>query len=76
MDCCNLPYDYFGEKHNGAIDIRDYLYSPLIHPCFFANPDAQGFDGVLMWIGILFVVFVAVGYAFFGIDKLEKKNKK
>ena len=49
--------------------------TPLIYPYFFVNLATQGVDGVLMWIGILFAAFVAVGFAFYGIDKIGKKNK-
>ena len=48
--------------------------TPLIYPYFFVNLDTQGTDGVLMWIAILSVAFVAVGFAFFGIDRLGKKK--
>ena len=50
--------------------------TPLIYPYFFVNLDTQGVPGVLMWIGILAVAFAAVGFLFFGIDKLLKKIKK
>ena len=49
--------------------------TPLIYPYFFVNLDTQGVPGVLMWIGILAVAFVAVGFAFFGIDRIGKKKK-
>ena len=49
--------------------------TPLIYPYFFVNLDTQGVPGVLMWIGILSVAFAAVGFAFFGLDRLDKKNK-
>ena len=48
--------------------------TPLIYPYFFVNLDTQGVGGVLMWIGILSVAFVAVGYLFFGLDKLKRKK--
>lgn len=48
--------------------------TPLIYPYFFVNLDTQGVSGVLMWIGILSVAFVAVGFLFFALDKLEKKK--
>ena len=48
--------------------------TPLIYPYFFVNLDTQGVPGVLMWIAILAVAFVAVGFAFFGLDKLGKKK--
>ena len=48
--------------------------TPLIYPYFFVNLETQGVSGVLMWIGILAAAFVAVGFLFFGLDKLEKKK--
>ena len=48
--------------------------TPLIYPYFFVNLDTQGVGGVLMWTGILSVAFVAVGFLFFGLDKVEKKK--
>ena len=49
--------------------------TPLIYPYFFVNLDTQGVLGVLMWIGILNVVFVIVGFIFFGLDRIGKKSK-
>ena len=49
--------------------------TPLIYPYFFVNLDTQGVPGVLMWIGILSAAFVAVGFLFFGLDRLGKKVK-
>ena len=48
--------------------------TPLIYPYFFVNLETQGVPGVLMWIGILSVAFVLVGFLFFGLDKLGKKK--
>ena len=48
--------------------------TPLIYPYFFVNLDTQGVPGVLMWIGILAAAFAAVGFAFFGLDRLGKKK--
>lgn len=50
--------------------------TPLIYPYFFVNLETQGVGGVLKWILILFVAFVAVGYAFFGLDRLGKETEK
>lgn len=47
---------------------------PLIYPYFFVNLETQGVSGVLMWIGILSVAFVVVGFAFLGLDRLGKQN--
>ena len=49
--------------------------TPLIYPYFFVDLDKQGIVGVLMWVAILAVAFVAVGYMFFGLDKIGRKNK-
>ena len=48
--------------------------TPLIYPYFFVNLETQGVGGVIKWIVILSVAFVAVGYIFFGLDKLGKKK--
>ena len=48
--------------------------TPLIYPYFFVNLDTLGVGGVLTWVGILAVAFAAVGFLFFGLDKLGKKN--
>ena len=50
--------------------------TPLIYPYFFVNLDTQGVSGVLMWIGILAVAFMAVGYLFVGLDRLGKKSQE
>ena len=49
--------------------------TPLIYPYFFVNLETQGVSGVLIWIGILSVAFIAVGFLFFGLDKLGKKKE-
>ena len=48
--------------------------TPLIYPYFFVNLETQKVSGVLMWIAILAVAFAAVGFAFFGLDRLGKKK--
>ena len=50
--------------------------TPLIYPYFFVNFETQGVPGVLMWIVILSCAFIAVGYIFYGLDRLGKKNLK
>ena len=50
--------------------------TPLIYPYFFVNLDTQGVSGVLMWIGILAVGFAAMGFIFFGLDKIGKRKSK
>ena len=49
--------------------------TPLIYPYFFVNIETQGVPGVLMWIAILSVAFVAVGYLFYGLDRMGKQKK-
>ena len=50
--------------------------TPLIYPYFFVNLDTQSAGGVLMWICILAAAFVAVGFGFFGLDRIGKKKTK
>ena len=47
--------------------------TPLIYPYFFVNLETQGVGGVLKWCLIILVGFVAVGFLFFGLDRLGKK---
>lgn len=48
--------------------------TPLIYPYFFVNLETQGIGGVIKWIIILLVAFIAVGYVFLGLDKLGKRK--
>ena len=48
--------------------------TPLIYPYFFVNLETQGVAGVAKWIAILLAAFVAIGYIFYGLDKLGKKK--
>ena len=45
---------------------------PYLYPYFFLNLDKLGIAGVAKWVGILFAGFIALGYIFYGIDKLIK----
>ena len=49
--------------------------TPLIYPYFFVNFDTQG-PKVLLWLVALAVGFIALGYGFYGIDRLLKKRDK
>ena len=48
--------------------------TPLIYPYFFINIETQG-PMVILWILALLVGFVALGYGFYGLDKIKSKNK-
>ena len=51
--------------------------TPLIYPYFFVNLETQGVAGVAKWAVLLFVAFMAVGFVFFGIDRiLMRKNNR
>lgn len=49
--------------------------APFIYPYFFLNISTQGIGGVLKWVAILLVGFVALGYVFYGLDKICKKTE-
>ena len=49
--------------------------TPLIYPYFFVNLETQGVAGVAKWVAILFAGFIALGYIFYGIDKIVKSKK-
>ena len=50
--------------------------TPLIYPYFFVNLETQGVSGVLMWIAALSIAFMAMGYLFFGLDRMGKKKER
>jgi hypothetical protein len=43
--------------------------TPLIYPYFFVDLDKLGAGGVLMWVGILSVAFIVVGYMFLALTR-------
>lgn len=49
--------------------------APYIYPYFFLNLETQGIAGVAKWVVILFAGFIALGYIFYGIDKLIKSKE-
>ena len=48
---------------------------PYLYPYFFLNLENLGVAGVAKWISILFVGFIALGYIFYGIDKIVKSKE-
>ena len=75
-----LGYAIFLLIHAAILGFDTSILTPtgatLIYPYFFVNLETQGVPGVLMWIGILSVAFVAVGFLFFGLDRLIKSKKE
>ena len=49
--------------------------APYIYPYFFLNLETKGVAGVAKWVVILLFGFIALGYIFYGIDKLIKSKK-
>ena len=49
---------------------------PYIYPYFFLNLETQGVTGVTKWVAILFAGFIALGYIFYGIDKIIKSKQE
>lgn len=74
-----LAYAIFLLIHASILRFDTSILTPtgatLIYPYFFVNLDTQGVPGVLMWIAILSVAFVAMGFAFYGLDRISKNKK-
>lgn len=49
--------------------------TPLIYPYFFVNLETQG-PKVIIYIIAMMIGFIALGYGFYGIDKLLKRKPK
>ena len=73
-----LGYAVFLLIHAAILGFDTSILTPtgatLIYPYFFVNLETQGVPGVLMWIGILSAAFIAIGFAFFGLDRIGKKK--
>jgi hypothetical protein len=73
-----LGYAIFLIIHAAILGFDTSILTPtgatLIYPYFFVNFETQGVPGVLMWIGILSVAFVAMGFAFYGLDRIKRKK--
>lgn len=74
-----LAYVIFLLIHAIILNFDSSILTPtgkgiLIYPYFFVNLETQGVPGVLMWIAILSVAFVAMGFLFYGLDRLGKKK--
>ena len=74
-----LGYAIFLLIHAAILGFDTSILTPtgttLIYPYFFVNLETQGVPGVLMWIAILSVAFVAMGFGFYGLDRITKKSK-
>ena len=74
-----LAYAIFLFIHATILGFDTSILTPtggtLIYPYFFVNLE-KGVPYVLMWIAILSVVFVAMGFAFYGLDRISKNKKK
>lgn len=75
-----LAYAIFLLIHAAILGFDTSILTPtgttLIYPYFFVNLETQGVPGVLMWIAILSVAFVAMGFGFYGLDRISKKTKR
>lgn len=48
----------------------------VLYPYFFLNVDRLGWHGVVLWIGILLIMLLLLGYGLYGIDRgLSSKRK-
>ena len=74
-----LGYAIFLLIHAAILGFDTSILTPtgstLIYPYFFVNLETLGAPGVLMWVAILSVAFVAMGFAFYGLDKISIKQK-
>lgn len=72
-----LAYAIFLLIHAAILSFDTSILTPtgatLIYPYFFVNLE-KGVPYVLMWIGILAVGFIALGFGFYGLDRLEKRK--
>lgn len=70
-----FPMVYIAFIYTRAAIVNFNPEVPYLYPYFFLNLDNLGVAGVVKWVAILFVGFIALGYIFYGIDKaIKSKN--
>ena len=47
----------------------------VLYPYFFLNVDRLGWSGFVLWIGILLVMLLLLGYGLYGLDRLMFRRK-
>lgn len=48
----------------------------VLYPYFFLNIDRLGWSGFFLWIGILLVMLLVLGYGLYGLDKFFSRKRK
>lgn len=56
--------------------IIDHNTATVIYPYFFLNVDKYNYNGVLLWVLVLTIVFIGLGYLFCVINREPWKKKK
>ena len=70
-----FPSLYVAFVYTRAAIVKFNPEVPYLYPYFFLNLETQGVAGVVRWVVILFAGFIALGYIFYGIDKIVKSKK-
>lgn len=70
-----FPSLYVAFVYTRAAIVKFNPEVPYLYPYFFLNLETQGVAGVVRWVVILFAGFIALGYIFYGIDKIIKSKK-
>ena len=50
--------------------------SSFLYPYFFLDVDELGWGGVIGWVAVLLVAFVAIGYVFYAFDHFQTIRQK
>lgn len=48
----------------------------ILYPYFFLDVDRLGWNGFLVWIGVLLVGLLMLGYALYGLDRFFARKRK
>ncbi len=73
--CLFMPLVYVAFVFVRAAFI-DHASASVVYPYFFLDAGELGAIGVLTWIAVLLVIFVAIGYLFFVFDRYAVNTKK
>lgn len=50
--------------------------TPLLYPYFFLNIETQGVSGVVLWVFMIFLAFMVIGYVLFALDRILGRRER
>ena len=73
--CFVMPLIYVGFILIRAAVLKGATHT-VLYPYFFLDAEALGWGGLIAWVGVLLLAFMAIGYLIFAFDRLSTIRKR